>query len=107
MGLKTKNYVVKKTDTPLAEAYAIIKNLEIYGNYARADFAIQASREKAQEIEPHEIIPVEFPLDRNENPFVTAYKTATKEITVKDENGNVVQIVKMPFFGWDNDIVEN
>jgi hypothetical protein len=109
MGLKTTNYYVKDLDYTAPQAYAIIENIVIRGKYARADFVVQANREKASTKKPLERVSVEFTLNRNENPFVTAYNTAKmsyEDNAINEVTGKVEKVVKYnPFFGWNNDIV--
>ena len=109
MGLKTTNYLVKETNQPLPQAYAIIENLVIKGKYARADFVVQASREATSKFKPLERVSVEFTLNRNESPFITAYKTATmsyEDNAINEETGKIERVIKYnPFYGWQDDIV--
>lgn len=109
MGLKTTNYEIKDKAIKISEAYALIKNLKIYGEYGEADFVVQTSRDNCFDKSPLEFVTIKFQLNRNENPLVTAYKKATE--------GNVYHVVDpvtriehelrqgMPFCGWETDIV--
>ena len=110
MGLKTTNYEVKKLGIVLPTAYAIIKDLYIKGEYARADFVIQANRTATSEKEPLEIVKVEFALNRNESPFITAYKTAKRQHYENKYNEETKQVEKVVvnnsiFYGWQDDYV--
>ena len=110
MGLKTTNYEVKKLGIVLPTAYAIIKDLYIKGEYARADFVIQANRTATSEKEPLEIVKVEFALNRNESPFITAYKTAKGQHYENKYNEETKQVEKVVvnnsiFYGWQDDYV--
>ena len=110
MGLKTTNYEVKKLGIVLPTAYAIIKDLYIKGEYARADFVIQANRTATSEKEPLEIVKVEFALNRNESPFITAYKTAKGQHYENKYNEKTKQVEKVVvnnsiFYGWQDDYV--
>lgn len=109
MGLVKNNYEVKKLGIVLPKAYARIIRIDknVVTNYACATFAIQSNRDNTVNKEPLEIVKVDFPLNTNEVDFKTAYETAKKQFIVKNEDGNTTQTVTMPFFGWDNDIVEN
>ncbi len=113
MGLKTKNYELKNTGIIIPEAYAIIKYLERYENRARVVFAVSSSRENALEnkvLEEKEMN-IEI-LDRNANPYATAYEKATeeKEVVFKEfdeetqEEKEVVNKYYGIFYGWENDI---
>ena len=112
VGLKTTNYRLKQNKkVVMEEAYAIIENLYIKGDYARADFAIQSGRVLEQGEEPLERISVEFPLNRNESPFITAYKTAKGqhyENRYNEETNKVERVVvnNSILFGWEDDIVQ-
>lgn len=110
MGLKTTNYEVKKLGIVSPTAYAIIKDLYIKGEYARADFVIQANRTATSEKEPLEIVKVEFALNRNESPFITAYKTAKGQHYENRYNEETKQVEKVVvnnsiFYGWQDDYV--
>ena len=112
MGLKTTNYRLKKNkNVVMPQAYAIIENLYIKGEYARADFVIQSGRVLEEGEEPLERVSVEFPLNRNESPFITAYKTAKGQHYELKHNEETNEVEKVPvnnsiFYGWENDIVE-
>jgi hypothetical protein len=109
MGLKTTNYEVKKLGIALPIAYAKIENLVIRGKYARADFVIQIDRKATESKAPIERVSVEFALNRNESPFVTAYNTAKmsyKGNAINEETGEIERVTKYnPFYGWEDDIV--
>jgi hypothetical protein len=111
MGLKTTNYRLKKNKKVVMEqAYAIIENLFIKGEYARADFVIQSGRVLEEGEEPLERISVEFALNRNESPFITAYKTAKGqhyENRYNEETDKVEKVIvnNSVFYDWENDIV--
>lgn len=79
MGLKTTNYEVKSLGITVPTAYAIIRDMEIKGSKGKAELVIQASREAASEKQPLEKIYVNFSVNRNENPYVTAYNAAKGE----------------------------
>ena len=110
MGLKTTNYVSKSTGLVLPEAYAVLKNLIIEtDNQARAVFAIQASRENAQNYKAIDTHEIRFEWDRKTDPAKMAYalaKLQTEEIEKYDENGNVsVETVQSLLNGWEDDFV--
>ena len=111
MGLKTTNYEVKKLGIVIPTAYAIIKDLHIKGEYARADFIIQSNRTSTADKEPLEVVKVEFGLNRNESPFITAYKTAKGqhyENKYNEKTNKVERVVvnNSVLYGWEDDIVE-
>lgn len=109
MGLKTNNYEVKKLGITLPRAYALIKNLRIDGESAVADFVVQVTRENSIKLQPIETAKVHFKVDRNENPYVTAYRVAKSSKEVQEfnpETNKMETVVKHePFYGWEDDIV--
>lgn len=109
MGFKTTNYEVKKLGIVLPEAYAIISRITVSGESGFAEFAIQSSRDNALKLEPIETVRVDFKVDRNESPYVTAYCRAQAQKEVKRMNhdtGTLEDIlVREHFYGWENDII--
>ena len=103
MGLKKANYEIKSLGITLPEAYAIIKDLTINGESARADFAVQASRENASNLKPLEIKTLHFRVDRNTNPYETAYIESKKQVEEETANGKVLK--DGVFTGWEDDII--
>lgn len=101
MGLKAKNYNIDEIGLILPDAYAVIRNLNVYGNKGTAEFAIQSSRENALNLQPLKIIYIEFEVNRNENPYITAYNLAKSVKTEKRGNHSVIH--EMPFYGWEDD----
>ena len=100
MGLKTKNYRIEKLDITLPEAYAVIINLHIKGGTATATFAIQTSRSNAMgNKEPIVTKELAFKVNRNENPYTTAYKLAKSQGVYKDK------VINGIFYGWEDDIL--
>lgn len=99
MGLKTKNYTLKKSGITLPEAYAAITKCEIYGTQGTAYIGIHQTRADALHKEPLEVVPIRFELNRDEHPYKTAYKHAKDFEEL--ENG---ETVPMPFNGWTDDI---
>ena len=114
MGLKTKNYEVKKLGITLPEAYAIVKDLTVRGKSGYAVIAVQSSRENAEKVvdgtmsalEEHRI---DFTVNRDENDRATAYAKAKgqREVTRFNEGTNRMETVTVnePFYGWEDDIV--
>ena len=109
MGLKTTNYRVKATDYVYTNAYALLKDISIQGDWVNAVFAIQTSREKAVDFEPIETVSITFKFDRTKNPVEMAYnlvKSKIKDYVWNDELQAHVEVEKeMPLFGWEDDIV--
>jgi hypothetical protein len=111
MGLKTKNYEVKKVGITLPEAYAVLKNLIIEtDNRGRAIFAIQQNRESANTYVALDKVEVRFTWDRKTDPAKMAYnaaKTETREVEDgTDEEGNVLFKTEYgPLYGWTDDYV--
>lgn len=108
MGLKKSNYEIKELGITLPEAYAMVKDLEIRGTQAVAKIVVQQSRDFALNKTPIATATVRFTVNRNENPYETAYKIAKGTVTTKDfnpETNQVEEVVKpMPFYGWEDDI---
>ena len=109
MGLKTNNYEVKKLGITLPEAYAIISHLTVSGDSGYAEFAIQSTRDNSLKLQPIEIVRVDFKVDRNESPYITAYRQAKaqREINRFNQDTEQMEPVFIPgfFSNWDNDIV--
>ena len=109
MGFKTTNYTAQKTQITLPEAYAMIKSLRIEGKSGVAEFAIQTSRDNTMFLHPIEIVKVYFEVDRNENPYVTAYKKAKESMEVFAPNpltGKMENtMVHGKFYNWEDDII--
>lgn len=111
MGLKRQNYECKKLGITLPKAYAVIKELHINGKYGRAIFAVQTSRENCFDKEPIERVELNsFEIRRDESPYVTAYKIMREgsvHEAINPETGTR-ELVKsgMPFFEWEDDIVD-
>lgn len=101
MGLKTKNYTITENGLTLPEAYAVIRNMNIYGENGNAEFAIQASRENAINLAPLKTVHLEFKVNRNESPYVTAYNLAKSEQTKQRGHHTITE--RMPFYGWEDD----
>ena len=110
MGFKKANYEVKKLGIVLPEAYAIIRKMQIDGEHGYAEIVVQSTREATEKLTPIETVRVDFKVNRNENPFVTAYNAAKAQKTVKMFNTETHQVedkvVNMPFYDWTDDIVE-
>lgn len=111
MGMKIKNYSASDiSPSILQEAYALIKSIEINRNKGTAYFVIQEDREKAFNEKPIKGFTVNFEVNRNENPYIAAYREAKKEILVDDlvptTGEEIKRSVKMPLYGWEDDIVE-
>ena len=110
MGLKTENYVSKSTGIILPKAYAVLKNLVIEtDNRARAIFAVQTSRENAQNYNALDKVEVRFTWDRKTDPAKQAYETAkteTRTFEKYDAQDNPYTVTeKGTLYGWENDFV--
>lgn len=115
MGLKTTNYEVKSKGITLPQAYAIIRDIEIHGESGVATIVIQQSRELAVNKDSLETHKIHFDVDREKNPYETAYAKAKepiiiKELIEKEINGEIKKIYvdkEYPnkFTNWENDFV--
>ena len=102
MGFKKKNHTVPEIGITLPEAYAAIKNIYIEGERGNAEFVVQANRDNVFSLEPIERVYVPFTVNRNENPYKTAYNAAkgTKTVSVRGKE----YVEHMPFYGWEDDV---
>ena len=107
MGLKWSNFRIEELNLTLPEAYAVVKNLTVNGDRGTAIIAIQQSRELALNKKAFIEVPVKFTVDRNENPYETAYKIAkrNKKELVKNQATGRSEIVEVPslFSDWKDD----
>lgn len=107
MGLVKYNYEVKGLGITLPMAYAMVKNLNVLGDTATAEFYIQASRDNAINLKPLEIKRLRFKVDRNTNPYETAYIESKKLVEVERYNPQTNETEKMLvdgiFTGWGDD----
>lgn len=114
MGLIKDNYVSKTLGITVPHAYAIVKNVSTDGPIGRATFIVQSSRENAFNYRPLDEFEIEFEVNRNESPFITAYNAAkgsTTETVVEwdaQQNQYVThdRTVEGVFYGWEDDIEE-
>jgi hypothetical protein len=106
MGLKTTNYQVAETGVVLPTAVAIAQ-IDTKNNVAIFNIAINREYALAGKTVKQVRIPCEF--DRNENPFITAYRTATQPRLVKRVNemtGLEEEVNEIPYFNkWQDDRV--
>lgn len=111
MALKTTNYVSKSMGITLPIAYAVLKNLIIEtNNRARAIFAIQTSREAAQQYNAIDEVEVHFVWDRKTDAAKMSYETAktqTKEVEkYNPETGEMVTGMEYgTLYGWQDAFV--
>lgn len=103
MGLKKQNHTIEELGLTLPTAYAYIRNLYINGEHGVADFAIQATRDKAIGLTPLKTVSIEFKVNRDENPYKTAYNFAKSVITEQRREKTIRH--EMPFYGWTDDIL--
>lgn len=101
MGLKKQNYTIEEIGVTLPEAYAYIRNLYVYGDKGNAEFVIQASRENAIKLNPLKTVNIEFDVNRNESPYVTAYNKAKSVKTIQMGDKTITHT--MPFYEWQDD----
>ena len=105
MGLKKLDYIIEENGLLLPEAYAYVRSIRIDGDKGVAEISVQSSREKAINLVALKTVRIEFYVNRNENPFVTVYNLAKSEVEVRISE-DIVEKVKMPFYGWEDDINE-
>ena len=109
MGLVKHNYEVKGLGITLPTAYAMVKNLNVLGDTAVAEFHIQASRDNAINLRPLEVKKFRFKVDRNTNPYETAYIESKKQVEVERYNPQTNEtdktLVDGIFTGWEDDKV--
>lgn len=111
MGLKTTNYTVKSTGETYETAYALIKrfNYTEDGKYATAHFVVHRTREKCETLAPLETKERMFKVNREENPYQTAYNLAKQvtETEIENPETHEKETIKSPdiFGGWQDDIV--
>lgn len=108
MGLKTKNYEIKRIGQVLPEAYAVA-DFSLEGNSCLVTVKIQTSRENAKKLAPIETINAHFVIDRNKNPFEEVYNKLKGQEIIEIENpitGEKETItVNGILYGWVDDIV--
>jgi polynucleotide 5'-kinase involved in rRNA processing len=111
MGLKTTNYLVKKSGITLPTAYAKIRTLVLDSDgRIRATFGIQQSREYCDKYDPIEVVSVHTKnkWDRKTPLEKVAYE-AVKQETYKERDayngGEVEKTDYNALFGWENNIV--
>ena len=111
MGLKTTNYEVVGKGVVMPEAYAYIRKITVENNRGVAEFVIQSTRDNAQKLEPMETVKVSFAVNREENPYVTAYNLAKSKREIVRANRKTGETetkwVESVFYGWEDDIVES
>ena len=84
MGLKTTYYELKDSGLIIPNAYALIRDIEIHGKSGVATIVIQQSRELAVNKAPLETHKIYFEVDREKNPYETAYAKAKAPIIRKE-----------------------
>jgi hypothetical protein len=105
MALKKTNFEVKAYGI-MSEAIAIA---QVDTKMGVATFNIAKSRELALQGEIVKQVKIYMTFDRNQNPYVQAYKKATTPEIIKERNpetGLEEEVEVKPFFyGWENVIV--
>ena len=122
MGLRTTNYEVKKLGITLPQAYAMVKNLHVFGESGYAEMIVQTSRENADKCVKGQLNALEqkrvdfIVKNRDGNDRATAYEAAKKKKTRAVQTGEldkdgipieVEVVVDEQFFGWVDDIQES
>lgn len=106
MALKKTNFEVKELGITLPEAIAIA---QVDTKMGVATFNIATSRELALQGKVVKQVKMYMQFDRNQNPYVQAYKKATTPEMVKElnpETGLEEEVEVKPFFyGWEDDII--
>lgn len=110
MGLKTTNYICKRTNLTLPTAYAVIKRVNVDDGDGFVEMAIQTDREAAFKYEPIELVRVHVNgLDRSKNLYEEIYKYVKGyyETPLWDNDQRRMTVKKFPreFAGWEDDIV--
>lgn len=111
MGLKKDYYYAQNIGVTMQTAYAVLKDLILNGNYVRAIFVIQSSRDSAQRLQPIETVEIGFKWDRKTDIAKLAYEKAkTQTIKHYEYDGKSDKPIEIEtkglLYGWDNDIVE-
>ena len=112
MGFTKKGYVLKNlNNTVLAEAYAAIKAISINDGRGEALFTISDRRENAIKGVGYETVRVKFTPDRNESPYITAYKAAKALKSydiINSDTGEKTPVIEPNsiFTEWEDDIEE-
>ena len=105
MGLKKDNYYSQSLGISLPTAYAVLKDLVLNGNNARAIFVIQSSRDATQTLKPIEKVEVYFEWDRKSDLAKIAYEKAKTQI-IKDYLTDIEVEKCGVLFAWQDDIIE-
>ena len=111
MGLKTTNYVSKRLNVSLSEAYAKLTELTLQkDNQARAIFSIQSTRENIENLAPIDTVEVNFVWDRKTDLAKMAYEEAKTGIKVYEVFNQVTgetetKSISSILYGWDNDFI--
>lgn len=109
MGLKTRNYEVKKLGITLPEAYAVIGKIEMSDNgNGYAEMHIQATRENALKLQAMDVKRVDFVWDRKRSIAECIYDAAKVEKTARRMNRETHKvetiITDSMFKDWQDDI---
>lgn len=110
MGFKTTNYTSKTLNITLLTAYATIRKLSVDGNSGYAIFAIHTTRENSLKNKPVELVRVDFAVNRNESPYVTAYRQAKEKRQIRRFNVDTKRYENVEidgeFTSWENDLID-
>lgn len=111
MGLKTTNYEIKEIGMVLPNAYALLYEMRLCGHSGTATFHVQASpRTNALSLKPLKSVMVNFEWDRRLNPVEAAYAEAKamryKKTWDSAEKKYIDVEAPQPFYGWEDDIID-
>ena len=104
MGLYKREYTSKSTGITLPTAYAVLKDLVLNGNNARAIFVVQSSRDATKTLKPIDKVEVYFTWDRKSDLAKMAYEKAKTQIFV-DLIGDTETKTEGVLYGWEDDII--
>ena len=105
MGLYKREYTSKSTGITLPTAYAVLKDLVLNGDKARAIFVIQSSRETTKTLKPIDKVEVNFEWDRKQDLAKMAYEKAKTQIVKDYDHERLIEIEdKGVLYGWEDDI---
>ena len=114
MALKTTNFELKEIGQVLDTAYALITSIRTYIDKkgidkGKATVVIQKSREACKNLSPLYSFQFEFNVNRDENPYKTAYEILKAEPVAVEFKFNprikTKHITRGYCYGWEDDIV--
>lgn len=105
MGLIKNNYYSENTGVTLPTAYAILKDLVLNGNRARAIFVIQSSRENTTLLKPIDKVEIYFDWDRKSDLAKMAYETAKSQKEEIYDGNLLIETIEGVLYGWQDNKV--